>query len=208
MAMTLKAQKSNYPNGSVTVFLDCNGVVHHEFLPQCRTVNKEYYLKVMRRLREAIHQKQNDKTTKLILYKTLILPVFLYGPEAWTLLSTDAAALRVFERKIFGPVRVGDDFRIRVNSELYEHLTDMDVVQRINNQRLRWLGHVVRMEKDAPARRVFDAGICGSRQRGRSCIRRKDQIEEALSSIGVTNWHRRAKSRSAWKDVLRQAEIR
>ena len=91
--------------------------------------------------------------------------MLLYGAEAWTLLSTDAAALRVFERKvlrkIFGPVRVGDDFRIRFNSELYELLNDnMDVVQRINIQRLRWLGHVVRMEEDALARRVFDAGIC------------------------------------------------
>ena len=68
----------------------------------------------------------------------------------WTLLSTNAAALRVFERKvlrkIFSPVRVGDDFRIRFNSELYELLNDMDVGQRINIQRLRWLGHVVRMD--------------------------------------------------------------
>ena len=63
----------------------------------------------------------------------------------------------------------------------------MDVVQRINIQRLRWIAHVVRMEEDAPARRVFDAGIYGSRRRGRPCIRCKDQIEEALSSIGVTN---------------------
>ena len=38
----------------LTVFLDCTSVVHHEFLPQGRTVNKEYYLEVMRRLREAI----------------------------------------------------------------------------------------------------------------------------------------------------------
>ena len=36
----------------------------------------------------------------------------------------------------------------------------MDVVQRINIQRpCRWLGHVVRMEEDAPARRVFDAEV-------------------------------------------------
>ena len=33
------------------VFFDYRGVVHQEFLPQGRTVNKEYYLKVMRRLR-------------------------------------------------------------------------------------------------------------------------------------------------------------
>ncbi|UYV83552.1 K02A2.6-like [Cordylochernes scorpioides] len=36
------------------------GMVHHEVLPQCRTVNKEYYLKVMRNLREAIRQKRPD----------------------------------------------------------------------------------------------------------------------------------------------------
>ena len=52
-------------------------------------------------------------TIKLILCKTLIIPVLLYGPKAWTLLSTDTAALKVFERKvlskIFRPVRVGDD---------------------------------------------------------------------------------------------------
>ena len=81
-------------------------------------------------------------------------------------ISTDAAALRVFERKVLRKIfgwRVGDDFRIRSNSELYELLNDMDVVQLLNIQRLRWLGHVVRMEWDAPARRVFDAGICGSR---------------------------------------------
>ena len=163
-------------------------------------------------LNRQLSSRDLSRTTKLTLYKTLILPVLLYGAVAWTVLSTDAAALRVFERKvlrkIFGPVRVGDDFRIRYNSELYELLNDMDVVQRINIQRLRWLGHVVRMEEDAPARRVFDAEICGSRRRGRPCIRWKDQIEEALSSIGVTNWHRRARSRGARKDVLRQAEIR
>ncbi|UYV63016.1 hypothetical protein LAZ67_2002856 [Cordylochernes scorpioides] len=36
------------------------GVVHHEFLPQGRTVNKEYYLQVLRNLREAIRQKRPD----------------------------------------------------------------------------------------------------------------------------------------------------
>ncbi|UYV79066.1 hypothetical protein LAZ67_17000982 [Cordylochernes scorpioides] len=44
----------------LTVFFGCRGVVHHEFLPQGRTVNKEYYLQVMRNLREAICQKRRD----------------------------------------------------------------------------------------------------------------------------------------------------
>ncbi|UYV67290.1 hypothetical protein LAZ67_5000135, partial [Cordylochernes scorpioides] len=44
----------------LTVFFDFRGVVHHEFFPQGRTVNKEYYLQVMRNLREAIRQKRPD----------------------------------------------------------------------------------------------------------------------------------------------------
>ena len=111
----------------------------------------------------------------LILYKTNILSVLLNDAEPWTLLSIDAAALKVFERKvlgkIFGPVGVDDDFCIRFNSELYELLVDIDVIQRINIQQLRWFGHHVHMEKDDLARGIFDAGICGCRRRGRSCIR-------------------------------------
>ena len=48
-------------------------------------------------------------------------------------------------------------------SELYELLNDKDVVQRINIQRLR---HVILIEADAKARRVFVARICGNQRRG------------------------------------------
>ena len=63
--------------------------------------------------------------------------ILLYGAEAWTLLSTDTAALRAFKRKVLGLVRVANDFRIRSNSELHELLNDMDVAQRINIQQLQ-----------------------------------------------------------------------
>ena len=57
------------------------------------------------------------------------------------LLSTDAATLKVFgrkvPRKVFDPVRVGDDFRNISNSELYELLNNIDMVQRIIIHRLR-----------------------------------------------------------------------
>ena len=53
-----KAEKSTSSSSNVkvllNVFFDCNGVVQHEFLPQGCTVNKEYYLKVMCRLRKPI----------------------------------------------------------------------------------------------------------------------------------------------------------
>ena len=42
------------------MFFDLNGIVQHEFLPRGQTVNKEYYLQVQRRLREAIRKKRSD----------------------------------------------------------------------------------------------------------------------------------------------------
>ena len=44
----------------LTVFFVYHGVVHQEFLPQGRAVNKEYYLEVMCRLREAIRKKRPE----------------------------------------------------------------------------------------------------------------------------------------------------
>ncbi|GFV68020.1 protein GVQW3 [Trichonephila clavipes] len=39
------------------VFFDADGIVHHEYAPQGQTVNKEFYLDVMRRLQEAVRRK-------------------------------------------------------------------------------------------------------------------------------------------------------
>ena len=54
----------------LTVFFDYRGVVHSEFLPEGQTVNKEYYLSVMKRLREQIRRKRADLWEKnpLILH--------------------------------------------------------------------------------------------------------------------------------------------
>jgi len=58
----------------MTVFFDFHVVVHYEFLPPGQTVNKKYYLSVMRRLPEA--------KTKIISQKLLVFAFFfLYYSE-------------------------------------------------------------------------------------------------------------------------------
>jgi hypothetical protein len=52
------------------------------------------------------------KNLKIKIYKTVILPVVLYGCETWSLTLGEEHRLRVFEnrvlRKIFGPKREED----------------------------------------------------------------------------------------------------
>ena len=50
-----------------------------------------------------------SKNLKVKIYKTIILPVVLYGCETWSLTLREESRLRVFEnwilRRIFGPKR-------------------------------------------------------------------------------------------------------
>jgi hypothetical protein len=50
-----------------------------------------------------------SKNIKIRIYKTIILPVVLYGCETWSLTLREEHRLRVFEnrvlRRIFGPKR-------------------------------------------------------------------------------------------------------
>jgi hypothetical protein len=48
------------------------------------------------------HFKSNfiSRTTKILLCKTLVRPIVLYGAECWTLFRTNEKMVDVFERKI------------------------------------------------------------------------------------------------------------
>jgi len=55
-------------------------------------------------------------------------------------------------QKIYGLIQQGDTWRIRDNKELNRSINGEDVVKFIKAQRIRWLGHVKRMEVGAMPR--------------------------------------------------------
>ena len=40
------------------ILFHCEGVVHYEFAPRGQTINKEYYIEVLTRLRDAVRRKR------------------------------------------------------------------------------------------------------------------------------------------------------
>ena len=40
------------------IFFDSEGVVHYEFAPRGQTMNQEYYVEVLKRLRDAVRRKR------------------------------------------------------------------------------------------------------------------------------------------------------
>ena len=91
--------------------------------------------------------KNINRKPKVIIYKTLIKPVLMYGAETWVLSKADELRCGVFERKIlrriYGPICEGATWRSRYTEELYRLYDKTDLVTTIRITRLRWAGHIV-----------------------------------------------------------------
>ena len=94
-----------------------------------------------------------SKQLKVKTYKTIILPVVLYGCETWSLTLREEHRLRVFEnkilRKIFGAKRdeITGEWRKLHNAELHAFYSSHNIIRNLKSRRLRWAGHVARMEQ-------------------------------------------------------------
>jgi hypothetical protein len=87
------------------------------------------------------------------IFKTIILPVVLYGCETWSLTLREEHTPKVFEnrvlRRIFGPKRdeMTGGWRKLHNEELHDLYSSPSIIRIIKSRRMRWTGHVARMGK-------------------------------------------------------------
>ena len=92
------------------------------------------------------------KNLKIKIYKRIILPVVLYGNETWSLTLKEERKLRVFENRIlksiFEPKRDTNwKWKRFRNYELHSLYRSPNIFRVISSTRLRWAGHVARMEE-------------------------------------------------------------
>jgi hypothetical protein len=87
-----------------------------------------------------------SKSIKIRIYKTIILPVVLYGGETWSLTLREEQLLRVL-RRIFGPRRdeVTGSWRKLHNEELHNLHSSTNIIKRIKSRRMKLAGHVIRI---------------------------------------------------------------
>jgi hypothetical protein len=124
------------------------------------------------------------------IYRTVILPVILYGCETWLLAVREERRLKVFEnrvlRRIFGPMRdeVTREWRILHNEELNDLYCSPNIVRVIKSRRMRWAGRVARMGDMSGAYRVLVGRPDGKRALGRRRSRWEDDIKMYLQEVG------------------------
>jgi hypothetical protein len=113
-----------------------------------------------------------SKNLKIEIYRTMILPVVLYGCETWSLTLSEERRLRVFEnrvlRRVFGPKKdeVTGEWR-KLHNELNDLYSLPNIMRVVKSRRMRWAGNVARMGEDRGVRRVLVGKPEGKRQLGR-----------------------------------------
>jgi hypothetical protein len=144
------------------------------------------------------------------MYKTIILPVVLYGCETWSLTLREEHSLRVFEnrvlRRIFGPKRdeVTGDWRKQHNEELRDLCSLPSIIGMIKSRKMRWAGNVARMKEKRNAYRLLVGEPEGERPLGRPRRRWVDNTGMNLGEVVWDNfdWFVPVQNRNRWKALV------
>jgi hypothetical protein len=150
------------------------------------------------------------KNVKVRIYKTIILPVVLYGCETCSLTVREEHKLRVFEnrvlRRIFGPKRDGvtGGWRKVHNEELHDLYSSPSIIRIIKWRRVRWAWHVARMGEKRNVYRLLVGKPEGKRPLGSPRRRWMDNIKMDLLEIGVNvvDWIGVAQVRYSWRALV------
>ena len=88
-------------------------------------------------------------------------------------------------RRIFGPKRDGvtREWRKLHNEELNDLYSSPNIVRLIKSRRMRWAGHVARMEEGRGVHRVLVGKTEGKRPLGRPRGRWEDDIKMDLEEV-------------------------
>jgi hypothetical protein len=119
--------------------------------------------------------------------------------------------LNIFERKVYrrilGPVYENEKENcwVLTNKEIYASVKKPTIIETIRLNRLRWFGHVQRMEENRIPKRVLYMNLGTTRLRGRPRNGWQDEVREDGRIAGGEEWQEKVHNREEWKKLLRTA---
>jgi hypothetical protein len=155
-------------------------------------------------------KKKTEVVIKIRIYKTIILPVVLYGCETWSLTLREEHRQMVFEnrvlRRIFGPKRdeVTGEWKKLQKEELRDLYSLPSIIRIIKSRRMRWAGHVARMGDKRKEYRLLVGKSEGKRLPGRPRRRWVNNIRMDLGEVGWgdVDWIGLAQNRNRWRALV------
>jgi len=79
-------------------------------------------------------------------------------------------------------------------------------VKFLKAQRIRWLGHVKRMEVGVMPRKMMEGGLFIGRREGRPCLRWMADVVADLEVMNIKQWMEKMKDREKWRLIVEEAK--
>ena len=133
-----------------------------------------------------LKDKNIPQECKAIVYKSILKPILLYGSENWSLTTKTESKLQAAEMRMLRLIKsVTRRDRIR-NVNIREELQVRPLLEEIERNKLRWFGHVKRMDTEKKPRKFLEWRPPGKRPTGRPRRRWIEGVEAALKRRGTS----------------------
>ena len=128
-------------------------------------------------------------STKLQVYRAVVVTTLLYGVETWVLYRKQIRLLEWFHQRCLRSI-LGIKWQDHVSNEGVLKRASLPSTESILLQvQLRWAGHVTRMEVRMPKAVVFSEPQEGKRDHGAPRKRHKDQLKRQLAQAVISHSH-------------------
>jgi hypothetical protein len=157
-------------------------------------------------LRKPLWKKSEiDKETKFQVYKAVVLPTLLYGAETWTTKQKDIKKLNTFHLRCLRSI-IGVSWKDRwTNAKVLETCQSHGMPFLVSCARLRWLGHIARLDSDRLPKQLLFGRLSSTRPAGGPLLRWTDCAKKDLkqASIPIEQWLELAQDPVHWKSLVK-----
>ena len=157
--------------------------------------------KIIGMLNSVLWSKNIVHNTKRIIYNSLVQSVMLYGAETWTLDRPHANKLLSTEMDYWRrAARKSRMDKVR-NQRIREIMkVDKNILEVIEERKLRWFGHITRMGEDRIPKMILEWNAEGRRRRGKPQEKWMDGIKRSMNRLELTEED--AQDRNVWKNKI------
>ena len=148
-------------------------------------------------------------SSKIRLMRSLVISIFLYACETWTLTAELEKKIQTAEMRCFRRL-LGISYRDHVTNEKVGNRIRQaigpyeDLLTTVKKRKLRWYGHKTR--STGLAKMILQGTVQGWRRRGRQKKRWEDKITE-WTGLKLGEALRKAENREEWKTVVARSSL-
>ena len=154
------------------------------------------------KLKKIWSSKSITRRTKIKLYKTLVVPVLLYGCETWKMNKGDDKEIDVFQNKCLRKI-LKVQWKDHVSTEELLKRAEMEPLsQEVMRRRWKMIGHILRKDKNCDEGIALTWAPEGRRRRGRPKTTWRRTVERERMEGGWKSWEEArtvAANRERWK---------